>query len=156
MLSSIFSRLQINLSPYANLCEITTGDSQAETKIIARPAEMSEASNTCGTRISPMELESLQPMQIRQSASNSRKRRVSGRIHPIDDFLIMVRLHIEYYPRLSCTVGIIFVAFALYFLIAEVRKPVTRNRLSHDYTKIDLHYNWKASQIDHWCLWVSL
>lgn len=108
-----------------------------------------------GTRIAPMELEVFQPMLIRQSASNGR-RMASDRGHPIDDFVIMVRLYIEYYPRLSSLLVIMFLCFGIYMLAYQIRKPVTRNRLSHDYTKIDLHYNWKSSQIDHWCLWVSL
>jgi hypothetical protein len=37
------------------------------------------------------------------------------------------------------------------FLADESVALVTRNRVSHDYTAIDYNYNFKASQIDHWC-----
>lgn len=119
-------------------------------------ADTSSGSHS-GMRISPMEIEAFRPLQVRHnivSSSDRRRRRNTDRIHPIDECTIMLRLYIEYFPKLSAMIAIAITGAIIYYLVKEFRKPVTRNRLSRDYTNIDLHYNWKASQIDHWCLWV--
>jgi hypothetical protein len=62
---------------------------------------------------------------------------------------MLTKLYIESYPKIlyRCTC---WVHHAVRRRVCEA--PVTRNRVSHDYTAIDYNYNFKASQIDHWCL----
>jgi hypothetical protein len=59
----------------------------------------------------------------------------------------------EYYPRVTAAVATFFVGCLFFWLVLSFRKPITRNRLYHDYSQLDLHYSYQASQIDHWCLW---
>jgi hypothetical protein len=66
---------------------------------------------------------------------------------------VIIKLYMDTYPRttsliVACLIGILFFSLLLTF-----RQPVKRNKLYHDYSKIDMNYNFKASQIDHWCLY---
>jgi hypothetical protein len=66
---------------------------------------------------------------------------------------MIIKLYMDAYPRIAsliaaCVTGIMFITFLVSF-----RQPVKRNKLYHDYSKIDMDYNFKASQIDHWCLY---
>ena len=98
-------------------------------------------------RISPMEMEGLQPMPVRSSTKQ----------HPIDQLWMLIKLHLEYYPKIAASIGFILLGLFFYFFVNSLRTPVSRHTLHHgEYTKIDQHYNFKAAQIDHWCLWVSL
>ena len=68
-------------------------------------------------------------------------------------FIMIIKLYMDTYPRMAsliaaCMIGMLFLALVLSF-----RQPVKRNKLYHDYSKIDMNYNFKASQIDHWCLY---
>jgi hypothetical protein len=67
--------------------------------------------------------------------------------------IMIIKLYMDTYPRMTawiaaCMIGMLFLTFVLSF-----RQPVKRNKLYHDYSKIDRDYNFKASQIDHWCLY---
>jgi hypothetical protein len=79
-----------------------------------------------------------------------------SKLLPVDRLLIIIRLHLEYYPRICCGFIIIVISIVSYCIWKSdyIQKPITRNRLSEDYTNMDLHYNWKKSKIHHWCLWV--
>jgi hypothetical protein len=80
------------------------------------------------------------------------------RVHPVDRLLIIIRLHFEYYPRICCSLITILSGIVLYCVWVSdyIQNPVTRNRISDDYTQMDLHYIWQRSKIHHWCLWVRV
>ena len=66
-----------------------------------------------------------------------------------------LRMYMELYPRVLCLAWAIHGLVAilcLCVLVKSMQRPPERNRLHHDYTKLDMHYNWKAAQMDHWCL----
>jgi len=92
-----------------------------------------------------MEMESLQPMPVRSSMQR----------HPIDQLWMLLKLHIEYYPKISTTIALTLIVLAFFAIMSSFQHPLARHRLAHDYSTIDRHYNFKASQIDHWCLFVS-
>jgi hypothetical protein len=119
-----------------------------------------------GTNIVAMEMESLHPSgggqqsvrrQNRQSSSSS-SQQSSGeyRMHPLTSLWMLIKLHLEYYPKISSIVGISLLAFLMYLAVEASKPPLARHKLTHDYTDIDAAYNWKAAQIDHWCLFVRL
>jgi hypothetical protein len=115
---------------------------------------MSSTSTNNGHRevrrdIRPLEVEmdALQPMAVHSS---------TRRQHPLDQLWMLIKLYIESYPKVATVVAFSLIGCLMFFLATSMQAPVTRNRLSHDYSGIDLNYNFKASQIDHWCLFVSL
>lgn len=89
--------------------------------------------------------ESLAIVSGRSSLSNLRFRGTQ--------LMMLIKLYMDSYPRMTslvaaCMTGMLFLTFVFSF-----RQPVKRNKLYHDYSKIDMDYNFKASQIDHWCLY---
>ena len=96
--------------------------------------------------VAPMEMESFQPMPVQSSIQ---------RQHPIDQLWMLLKLYIEYYPKISTTIALTLIVVAFFAIMSSFQHPLARNRLTHDYSTIDRHYNFKASQIDHWCLFVS-
>jgi len=116
----------------------------ARTKMAPPPRDENE-------NFRPMEMEVLNtPMQV--GSSTARR----SRSDPLDQLWMLIRLYIEYYPKISIVLGLAMLGGVLFVMGSSMRAPVTRNRLEHDYTAIGLNYNFKASQIDHWCLFVSL
>lgn len=71
-----------------------------------------------------------------------------------EQLAVLVRLYLEYYPKLTAGIGIILALMLAVWIIPNLRSPVTRNRLSQSYAEISLEYDFKAAQIKHWCLWV--
>jgi hypothetical protein len=67
--------------------------------------------------------------------------------------MMIVKLYTESYPRVASGVAALLTVILFFLFLLSFRQPVKRNKLYHDYSKIDLHYNFKASQIDHWCLY---
>lgn len=96
-----------------------------------------------------VEMDALQPMEVK-SRPNSMMRQ-----HPLEGFWMLTKLYIESYPKIATVVAFSLIGCIMLFLATSLQAPVTRNRVSHDYTAIDNNYNFKASQIDHWCLFVS-
>jgi lysophospholipase L1-like esterase len=86
----------------------------------------------------------MKPMPV-QSSSGSTS-------HPLDQLCMFLKLHMEYYPRLATALVLSIIGLLFYMFVKSFQTPMYRNRLSHDYTKIELDYNFKASQLDHWCL----
>jgi hypothetical protein len=93
-----------------------------------------------------VEMDALQPMEVRPSRT---------RQHPLEGLWMLIKLYIESYPKIASVVAFSLIGCLMLFLATSLQTPVTRNRISHDYTAIDQNYNFKASQIDHWCLFVS-
>jgi hypothetical protein len=103
------------------------------------------------SNMTPIEME---PMQVAASTPSERRRPVSLIRYRMEQLWMIIKLYIEYHPRIASSIAALCVAVAFYFVLESlVRRPVTRNRLYRDYSAIDMHYNFKASQIDHWCLW---
>ena len=66
---------------------------------------------------------------------------------------MVIKLHFEYYPLIVSCIAALGVGILFSFFVLSFRRPVTRNRLYRDYSAIDLNYTFKASQVNHWCLW---
>ena len=73
----------------------------------------------------------------------------------MDQVFLLFRLYMESYPRLTSFGGFLAFLFCIYAAVVYSKPPLKRNQLAHDYKDIDRDYNWKLSQIDHWCLFVS-
>lgn len=67
--------------------------------------------------------------------------------------VMIIKLYMETYPRLTSTIAACITVILFLLFLLSFRQPVKRNKLYHDYSKIDMDYNFKASQIDHWCLY---
>lgn len=67
----------------------------------------------------------------------------------------LIRLYIEYYPKIATVIFFCFVAAIMAVIVPRLGSPVYRNRLQKNYADISNHYDFKASQIQHWCLWVG-
>ena len=96
-------------------------------------------------KVEPMELESLNPGATTPPPP-----------HLLDQLLLLTKLYMEAYPKIATVI-----VFALIGSIMLMTAPnmfqstLERHRLHHDYSAINQNYNFKASQMDHWCLWVS-
>jgi hypothetical protein len=97
-----------------------------------------------------VEMDALQPMEVRSRPASMMRQ------HPLEGFWMLTKLYIESYPKIATVVAFSLIGCVMLFLATSLQAPVTRNRISHDYTAIDNNYNFKASQIDHWCLFVSV
>jgi hypothetical protein len=97
-----------------------------------------------------VEMDALQPMEVRSRPASMMRQ------HPLEGFWMLTKLYIESYPKIATVVAFSLIGCIMLFLATSLQAPVTRNRVSHDYTAIDNNYNFKASQIDHWCLFVSI
>ncbi len=67
--------------------------------------------------------------------------------------LVLLKLYMDSYPRTTSLVAAGITVTLFLSLVLSFRQPVKRNKLYHDYSKIDMTYTFKASQIDHWCLY---
>jgi hypothetical protein len=85
----------------------------------------------------------------------------SGHSHlsdPLDcgrlrSLMALIKLYMVYYPGITSFLAAIVVVVSVLSIALSFRKPITRNQLYHDYSKIDMHYNFQAAKVDHWCLW---
>ena len=73
--------------------------------------------------------------------------------HYIAQLVELIKLYIAYYPGIASLVVAILLVGLVLSVALSFRQPVTRNQLYHDYAKIDMHYNFQAAKVDHWCLW---
>ena len=77
-------------------------------------------------------------------------------VHFLDRALMLIKLYVEYYPKLASFIFFLFIGIFMVIIAPDFKAPVVRNRLHHDYSNISAHYDFQASQIDHWCLWVRM
>ena len=97
------------------------------------------------SKAQPMEMETLNPGDFRPPPP-----------HPIDQMLTLMKLYMESYPKITTVIVFSLIGLLMLALTPNFQSTVIRNRLQHDYSSITQDYNFKASQLDHWCLWVSL
>lgn len=71
----------------------------------------------------------------------------------VKQLIMLIKLYTQIYPMITSCIAAIGVAMLFFSLLLNFRKPVTRNKLYHDYSKLDLKHNVEAANIDHWCLW---
>jgi hypothetical protein len=106
--------------------------------------------------IEPMEVEQLHPRPSAAAGTfHSRRRAASGSLP--DRIWMLVRLYAEAHPVIASVLSFVAVtaaASAAWGAAYPHHGPRGRHRIHHDYTKIDYHYNFRASQMDHWCLFV--
>jgi len=100
------------------------------------------------TKKSSLEME---PMNI--SASSDEPQSSSSGPGRLGSLIMLIKLYMQYYPGVTSCIAAAMVAVTVLTLVHSLRKPVTRNQLLHDYSKIDMTYNFKAAKVDHWCLW---
>jgi len=103
------------------------------------------------TKATALEME---PMTIAESSEERRSSSTAGAFSRLRSLIVLIKLHMEYYPGItSCLAAIVVVVTVLSIALTFRSKPYTRNQLFHDYSQLDLHHNYQASQVDHWCLW---
>lgn len=120
-------------------------------------------SDHSNNHIVAMEMESLNTghQSVRQSSRQQNQSYYSSssgggfNVHPLTSLWMLIKMHLEYYPKISSILGITLLGFLMYLAVEASKPPLSRHKLAHDYTDIDKAYNWKAAQIDHWCLFVS-
>lgn len=104
----------------------------------------------------PLELEELHPRPSHEAQRQAINRRVaSSSRHPVDQVWALIRLYLEGHPFVATLLLFGVIGVLLHFLVSAMRRPIARHRISHDYTKINYDYNFRASQMQHWCLFVS-
>jgi hypothetical protein len=119
----------------------------------------------------PLEMEQLHPRPASASSSSSstanlgsHHTRPRGMISRrgehgglFDQLWNIARLYMEIHPVLASVV-VFGVLTALACLLVAVafphHGPRGRHQIHHDYSKIEYHYNFKASQMENWCLFV--
>jgi hypothetical protein len=97
----------------------------------------------------PLEMEELHP---RPSARAVRSHAHHYSSNQCRTACMLLKLYMEAYPLIST---IIFFALLLLVVILFVETTThtdRRHQLTHDYSRIDAHYNFRAARIDHWCL----
>jgi hypothetical protein len=115
----------------------------------------------------PLEMEQLHPRPASASSSSAGtgshhtrprgmiSRRGDDRI--VDQLWRIVRLYMEIHPVLASIVVFGMLTALVCLLVAVVyphHGPRGRHQIHHDYSKIEYHYNFKASQMENWCLFV--
>lgn len=93
-----------------------------------------------------------EPMMTETELSSGSQSAAGARLHSL---LVLVKLYMQYYPRItSCLAAIVVAVTVLSMALSFRSKPsYTRNQLMHDYSQLDLHHVDQASRVDHWCLW---
>jgi len=125
-----------------------------------------------GVIIEPLELEDLHPRpsagqelldanpgfrySVRTSPSSSsslmRRQRHHGP-HVVDQLWRMIRLFMELHPIATTVVLFGMLGLIMHAAVATFRPGLARHELGkRDYTHLDLDFNFRASQIGHWCL----
>jgi hypothetical protein len=113
----------------------------------------------------PLEMEQLHPRPASSSTpgTGSHHTRPLGMItrrgddRIIDQLWSIVRLYMEIHPVLASVVVFGMLTALACLLVAVVHPhhgPRGRHQIHHDYSKIEYNYNFKASQMEHWCLFV--
>lgn len=101
-----------------------------------------------GENVMSLEMESLHPEHTAV--------RYPQKLGICDQLFLLVRLYAESYPRVASAVGFATFLFCLYAAVVYSKPPMQRNPLEHQYQDLDRDYTSKLSQMDHWCLFVSL
>jgi hypothetical protein len=68
---------------------------------------------------------------------------------------MLVRMYAQVHPVLASFAAFVVLTAAASAAAGLVRPhhgPRGRHKIHHDYTKIEYNYNFRASQMDHWCL----
>lgn len=94
-----------------------------------------------------MEMESLHP-----GSTTVRRQQPRPQHHFFSQLWLLIKLHIESYPKIFSTIGLIALAFFMYMAVEWSKPPLARHQLNADYSAIKMDYNFKAAEIDHWCL----
>jgi len=108
----------------------------------------------------PMEMEELharpsarQQLIVDNSGYQHRRSRA---IHPIGQLWHMMKLFMELNPITTTILLFVAVGFLLHYVtVAFFRPGVSRHTIKHDYSHIDLDFNFRATKIGSWCLFVS-
>ena len=100
-----------------------------------------------GSNVMSLEMEQLHPEPTTV--------RYPQKLSLIDQILLLARLYIESYPRVTSFFGFIIFVFSIYAAVVYSKPPLKRNQLAHEYKDIDRTYNCKLAQMDHWCIFVS-
>ena len=100
-----------------------------------------------GSNILSLEMEQLHPEPTTV--------RYPQKLSLIDQIIMLAKLYMESYPRVTSILGFVIFVFAVYATVVYSKPPMKRNQLAHEYKDIDRTYNWKLAQMDHWCLFVS-
>lgn len=123
---------------------------------------MSNRNGQTNEGISPLEMESLNPSSEDNKKGNNAAAPSSGRAssflpdHPLDKLMLLIKLYFELYPRLMFSGCLV-----VFILLIKWWSPWTswynakysqRNYMTHDYSNLENDFNFKAAQIDHWCL----
>jgi len=106
--------------------------------------------------LEPLEMEQLHP---RPSSSTTRPAAMSAERHNniLDRVGALVRLYMELHPVIASIAVFVLLTMAVSLAVTVLfpRHGPRRNRMHHDYSQIEYNYNFRASQLDHWCLFVS-
>ncbi|KAL7557717.1 hypothetical protein ACA910_018511 [Epithemia clementina (nom. ined.)] len=95
-----------------------------------------------------MEMESLHP-----GSTTVRARQQPKQQHQFFSQLwMLIKLRMESSPKIFSTIGLIALAFFMYIAVEWSKPPLARHEVKADYSNIQLDYDFKATQIDHWCL----
>jgi hypothetical protein len=99
-----------------------------------------------GITVSPLETEPITATTASRPVSSSFRYR-------LEQLVILIKLYMQLYPLITSCIAAFGVCLMVLYFVLSFRKPIVRNSLHHDYSKIDLHYVTQASKLDHWCLW---
>jgi len=75
--------------------------------------------------------------------------------HPVDQMWSIVKLYMELHPYKATVVVFVLVGFVLHLMVDRYHRSrygMLRHSLHHDYSHIDTKYNFRASQLENWCL----
>lgn len=94
-----------------------------------------------------MEMESLHP-------GTTTVRRSKDEPKVLAQIWMFIKLLIETYPKVFSTIGLFGLGFFMYKAVKLSQPPMQRHKIQHhdEYSNIPLDYDFKAAQIDHWCL----
>jgi hypothetical protein len=67
----------------------------------------------------------------------------------------LVCLYAELYPSVAASIAAFFCVMVMYAFVSQFQHPLQRHSLHNHYSAIDMAYNFKASQVENWCLFVS-
>jgi hypothetical protein len=101
--------------------------------------------------IEPLEMEQLHPRPSAQAVrSQHHHHQIPGKCRT---GCMLLKMYMEVYPLVFALVFFSMLLLSILVLVENIM-PSHRHRheLSHDYSNIDSHYNFRAAQIDHWCL----
>jgi hypothetical protein len=103
--------------------------------------------NNQGENVLSLEMEALHPEPTTV--------RYPEKIGLMDQLILLVKLYLESYPRTCSVVGFWAFCFCIYAAVEYSKPPLHRHHMTGHYSEIAMDYNFKMSQIDHWCLFVS-